>query len=164
MHIYWFSSESGYRRQQRQRQRQWQRQCQTPKYNHQGDILPITLKKYKNIYKGLWCYTAKLRHLLSINTIEKWWTDLTFLGLVVAILWEEMGKDVATAGSQVDQRTFFTNTQSSRHRHHHTHRLDQQCPFPKVATDHKPTQNGLHLSCQQDSISGVVSSQLTDSC
>jgi len=28
MYIYWFSSESGYRR------RRWRRQCQTPQYNH----------------------------------------------------------------------------------------------------------------------------------
>jgi len=35
MYTYWFSSESGYRRQRRRRQRR------TPQYNHQGDISPI---------------------------------------------------------------------------------------------------------------------------
>ena len=35
MYIYWFSSESGYRR-----RRQRRRQRRTPQYNHQGDISP----------------------------------------------------------------------------------------------------------------------------
>jgi len=52
-------------------------------------------------------------------------TDLSFLGLIVAVLWKEMGKDVATAGRQVNKRTLLADTQSSRHRHHHTDRLDQ---------------------------------------
>ena len=85
-------------------------------------------------------------------TNKKRRTDLSFLGLVVTVLWEEMGENVAAAGSQVDKWTFLANTQSSRHRHHHTDGLDQQCPLAQVATHHKPTQDRLHLSRQQDSL------------
>ena len=47
MYIYWFSSESGYRRRRRpRRRRRWRRrrrQRRTPQYNHYGDISPMNL-------------------------------------------------------------------------------------------------------------------------
>jgi len=38
MYIYWFSSDSGYRRRRRRRCRQ----CRMPQHNYYGDISPIT--------------------------------------------------------------------------------------------------------------------------
>ena len=33
---------------------------------------------------------------------------LSFLGLIIVVLWEEVGEDVATAASDVYQRSFLT--------------------------------------------------------
>jgi len=80
-----------------------------------------------------------------IITNEKWRANLSFLGLVAAVLGKEVCQYIATARCQVNEWSFFAYTQSSWDRHHHTDRLGQQCPLAEVATDHKPTQDRLHL-------------------
>ena len=51
-------------------------------------------------------------------------TYLSFFGLVLAVLGEEVGEDVAAAGGHVDERAFLAERQAGRHSQHHTHRLD----------------------------------------
>jgi len=72
-------------------------------------------------------------------------TNLSFLGFIIAIFWKEVSKNVAAACCQVDQRTFLADTESSRHRHHHTNGLRQQGPLAEIAADHKTTQDSLYL-------------------
>lgn len=70
---------------------------------------------------------------------------LSFLGLVAAVLGEDVGPDVAPAAGHVHVRPLLAQGQSRRHRQHHAHRLGQQRPLAQVPSDDETTQDSLDL-------------------
>lgn len=72
-------------------------------------------------------------------------SHLSFLGLVLAVLGEEVGEDVPTAAGHVDQGTLLPQAEARRHSQHQSDGLDHQGPLAQVAPDDKPTQDGLDL-------------------
>jgi len=66
-------------------------------------------------------------------------TNLSLLRLILVILGKEMGENVATAASNMNEGTFLAETQTGRHRQHHANGFDDQRPLAEVTTDDKAT-------------------------
>lgn len=75
---------------------------------------------------------------------------LSLLGLVLAVLWEEVGEDVPTAAGHVDQGPLLPQAEPGRHRQHQSDGLNHQGPLPQVAPDDEPTQDCLDLGGREE--------------
>lgn len=80
--------------------------------------------------------------------------NLSFLGLVFAVFGEEVGKNVATATSHVDQRTFLPETEARRHDQNKSDGLYHQGPLSQVPSDNKSAQDGFNL--RERKASGMI--------
>jgi hypothetical protein len=76
------------------------------------------------------------------------WAHLAPLALILAVLREKAAEEVATATSHMDQWPFLSKAQAGGHDQHQGDCLDEQGPFPQVASDDEATQNGLYLKQQ----------------
>lgn len=70
---------------------------------------------------------------------------LSALALVLAVLGEEAAEEVSAAAGYMDQRALLPQAETRRHRQHQSDRLDEQRPFPQVATDDEAAQDGFDL-------------------
>ena len=70
---------------------------------------------------------------------------LALLGLVLAVLGEEVGDDVAAAGADVHHGPLLADAQARRVRQHQAEALDAQRPLAQVAVHHEARQHRLDL-------------------
>lgn len=80
-----------------------------------------------------------------LNTELMSMSHLSFLGLVLAVLGEEVREDVAAAAGHVDQGALLPQAEARRHGQHQSDGLDHQGPLAQVAPDDESTQDGLDL-------------------
>lgn len=74
---------------------------------------------------------------------------LSFLGLVLAVLGEEVREDVAAAAGHVDQGPLLPQAEAGRHSQHQGDGLDHQGPLAQIAPDDEPTEDGFNLESSQ---------------
>lgn len=72
-------------------------------------------------------------------------SHLSFLGLVLAVLWEEIGEDVSAAAGHMDQGALLPQAEARGHSQHQSDGFDHQGPLAQIAPDDKSTQDGLDL-------------------
>ncbi len=72
-------------------------------------------------------------------------THLSLFGLILGVLGEEVGDDVAAARGHVHHGTLLAQTQSRRDAEHHAEGLHEQCPFAQVAADDETREDGFYL-------------------
>lgn len=95
------------------------------------------------------CRVKGQHHINGITERHGWvgggGAYLTALPFILAVLRKQAAEEVSAATGNVDQRALFPQTETGRHRENQGHRLNQQCPFPKVTPDDKAAQDGLDL-------------------
>lgn len=69
----------------------------------------------------------------------------SFLGLVLAVLGEEVGEDVSTATGHVHQGALLPQAEARSNSQHQCDGLDHQGPFAQITPNNEPTQNCLDL-------------------
>lgn len=76
-------------------------------------------------------------------------SHLSLLGLVLAVLGEEVREDVATAAGHVDQRPLLPQAKAGRHSQHQRDGLDHQGPLAQITPDDEPAKDGFDLERTQ---------------
>lgn len=79
-------------------------------------------------------------------------THLAPLGLVLAILGEQVTKDVGAAASHVHQRALFPQAEAGRHGQDQRDGLDDQGPLAQITADDEAAQDGLNLRKKRQKI------------
>lgn len=72
-------------------------------------------------------------------------SHLSPLGLILAVLGEQVTQDVGAAAGHVDQRALLPQAEPRGHGQDQGDGLDDQGPLPQVAPDDEPTEDGLNL-------------------
>ena len=70
---------------------------------------------------------------------------LSLLGLIEAVLGEEVAQDVGAAAGHVHQRALLAQAEPRGHGQHQRDGLDHQRPLAQVPTDDEAAQDGLDL-------------------
>lgn len=90
-------------------------------------------------------------------------THLTAFGLILAILGEQMTKNIGAAARHVHQRALFPQTEAGRHGQDQRDGLDDQGPLAQVAADDEAAQDGLDLTKQKgDRNKNIASGMCSD--
>lgn len=76
-------------------------------------------------------------------------SNLSFLGLILAVLREEVWEDVSAAAGHMDQGPLLPQAEARRHSQHQGDGLDHQGPFAQIASDDEPAKNGFYLESSE---------------
>lgn len=76
-------------------------------------------------------------------------SHLSLLGLVLAVLGEEVREDVAAAAGHMDQRPLFPQAEAGRHSQHQRNGLDHKGPLAQITPDDEPAKDGFYLEHSQ---------------
>lgn len=81
---------------------------------------------------------------------------LSSLGLVLAVLGEQVTEYISTAAGDVDQRALLPQAEPRGDGQHQGDGLDDQGPLPQVAPDDEPAEYGFDLKETEMRASGFV--------
>lgn len=77
-------------------------------------------------------------------------SHLSLLGLVLAVLGEEVREDVAATAGHVHQWPLLPQAEARRHSQHQRDGLDHQGPLAQITPDDKTTKDGFYLERSQE--------------
>lgn len=80
-------------------------------------------------------------------------SHLSFLGLVLAVLGEEVREDVAAAAGHVDQRALLSKAEAGRYSQHQSDGLNHQGPLAQITPDNESAKDGFYLERSQEDTS-----------